>query len=65
MLIAGSLATFIDLLQHYLVARSMLAAAGSRTERVAIRDDLDDTLPDLDDADTDTSFWTAALRTTD
>ncbi|WP_159058947.1 SUKH-4 family immunity protein [Streptomyces caeruleatus] len=63
-LIAGSLVTFIDLLQHYLVARCMLAAAGSRTERVAIRDDLQDTLPDLDD-DADTTFWTAALRTTD
>ena len=64
-LIAGSLAAFIDKLQHYLVARCMLAAAGSRTERVAIRDDLEDTLPDLDDADTDATFWTAALRTTD
>ncbi|WP_449339451.1 SUKH-4 family immunity protein [Streptomyces chartreusis] len=64
-LIAGSLAAFIDLLQHYLVARCMLASAGSRTERVAIRDDLEDTLPDLDDSDTDTSYWTAALRTTD
>ncbi|MGF0169768.1 SUKH-4 family immunity protein [Streptomyces sp. Marseille-Q5077] len=64
-LIAGSLPVFIDLLQHYLVTRCMLGAAGSRTERVAIRDDLEDTLPDLDDADTDASFWTAALRTTD
>jgi hypothetical protein len=64
-LIAGSLAAFIDLLQHYLVARCMLAAAGSRTERVAIRDDLEDTLPDLDDAETEAAFWTAALRTTD
>ncbi|MDF3140168.1 MULTISPECIES: SUKH-4 family immunity protein [unclassified Streptomyces] len=64
-LIAGGLAAFIDLLQHYLAARCMLAAAGSRTERVAIRDDLEDTLPDLDDADTDATFWTAALRTTD
>lgn len=64
-LIAGSLAAFIDLLQHYLVARCMLAAAGSRIERVAIRDDLEDTLPDLDDADTNTSYWTAALRATD
>lgn len=64
-LIAGSLAAFIDLLQHYLVARCMLAAAGSRTERVAIRRDLEETLPDLDDADTDVTFWTAALRTTD
>lgn len=64
-LIAGSLAAFSDLLQHYLVARCMLAAAGSRTERVAIRDDLEDTLPDLDDADIDANFWTAALRTTD
>lgn len=26
---------------------------------------LEATLPDLDDADTDTTFWTAALRTTD
>lgn len=43
----------------------MLAAAGSRTERVAIRDDMEDTLPDLDDADADAAFWTAALRTTD
>ncbi|MFE5817385.1 SUKH-4 family immunity protein [Streptomyces sp. NPDC056479] len=64
-LIAGSLAAFIDRLQYYLVARCMLAAAGSRTERVAIRGDLEDTLPDLDDADTDATFWTAALRTTD
>ncbi|MER5937495.1 SUKH-4 family immunity protein [Streptomyces sp. NPDC001928] len=64
-LIAGSLAAFIDLLQHYLVARCMLAAAGNRTERVAIRDDLEDTLPGLDDADTATTFWTAALRTAD
>jgi hypothetical protein len=64
-LIAGSMAAFIDLLQHYLVARCMLAAAGSRTERVAIKDDLEDTLPDLNDADTDVTFWTAALRTTD
>lgn len=64
-LIAGSLAAFIDLLQHYLVARCMLAAAGSRIERVAIRDDLEDTLSDLNDADTNTSYWTAALRTTD
>ncbi|MDC0772180.1 SUKH-4 family immunity protein [Streptomyces sp. HD] len=73
-LIASSLAAFIDLLQHYLVARCMLASAGSRIERVAIRDDLQDTLPDLDhgaetgtgaDAGADTAFWTAALRTTD
>jgi hypothetical protein len=64
-LIAGSLAAFIDLLQHYLLARCMLAAAGSRTERVAIREDLENTLSDLDDADTSTTFWTAALRTTD
>ncbi len=64
-LIAGSLASFVDLLQHYLVARCMLAAAGSRTERVAIRDELEDTLPDLDDADIDVTFWTAALHTTD
>ncbi|MCL8015919.1 SUKH-4 family immunity protein [Streptomyces sp. AS02] len=63
-MVAGSLAAFIDLLQHYLVARCMLAAAGSRTERVAIRDDLEDTLPDLDEADIDATFWTAALRTT-
>ncbi|MFF7167662.1 SUKH-4 family immunity protein [Streptomyces sp. NPDC008086] len=62
-LIAGSLAAFIDLLQYYLVGRCMLAAAGSRTERVAIRDDLEDTLPDLDDAGADSTFWTAALRT--
>ncbi|MGI5378635.1 hypothetical protein ACQEV2_31170 [Streptomyces sp. CA-251387] len=59
-LIADSLAAFIDLLQHYLVARCMLAAAGSRIERVAIRDDLEDTLADLDDADIDANFWTAA-----
>ncbi|MEV8435507.1 hypothetical protein [Streptomyces chartreusis] len=65
MLIAGSLTAFIDLLQHYLVARCMLAAAGSRFERVAIRDDLEDRLPDLDGADTNTSYWTAALRATD
>ncbi|MFE4575233.1 hypothetical protein [Streptomyces chartreusis] len=65
MLIAGSLATFIDLLQHYLVARCMLAAARSRIERVAIRDDLEDTLPDLNSATASTSYWTAALRTTD
>lgn len=63
--IADSLAAFIDLLQHYLVARCMLAAAGSRIERVAIRDDLEDTLPDLDGTDTNTSYWTAALRATD
>ncbi|MER7379996.1 SUKH-4 family immunity protein [Streptomyces lanatus] len=63
--IAGSLAAFIDLLQHYLVARCMLAAAGSRIERVAIRDDLEDTLADLDDANADSTFWTAALRSTD
>ncbi|MFF5479649.1 SUKH-4 family immunity protein [Streptomyces sp. NPDC012935] len=61
-LIAGSLAAFIDLLQHYLVGRCMLASSGSRTERVAIRDDLEDTLPDLDNADTDAAFWIAALR---
>ncbi|MFJ4754603.1 SUKH-4 family immunity protein [Streptomyces sp. NPDC088763] len=61
---AGSLASFIDRLQHYLVARCMLASAGSRIERTAIRDDLESSLPD-DGTATDTSFWTAALRSTD
>ncbi|MFC7911415.1 hypothetical protein [Streptomyces nigra] len=62
--IAGSLASFIDRLQHYLVARCMLASAGSRIERTAIRDDLESSLPD-DGTATDMSFWTAVLRSTD
>ncbi|MFE2643671.1 SUKH-4 family immunity protein [Streptomyces nigra] len=62
--IAGSLTSFIDRLQHYLVARCMLASAGSRIERTAIRDDLESSLPD-DGTATDMSFWTAALRSTD
>ncbi|WP_164492378.1 SUKH-4 family immunity protein [Streptomyces nigra] len=62
--VAGSLVSFIDRLQHYLVARCMLASAGSRIERTAIRDDLESSLPD-DGPATDMSFWTAALRSTD
>ncbi|MET9513046.1 SUKH-4 family immunity protein [Streptomyces flavidovirens] len=64
-LIASSLAAFIDLLQYYVMGRCMLAASGSRLERVAVRDDLADTLPDLDPAGTTAGIWTAAFQATD
>ncbi|MFF4883154.1 SUKH-4 family immunity protein [Streptomyces nigra] len=58
--IAGSLTTFIDRLQHYLVVRCMLASASSRIERTAMRDHLE---PTLSDADTmGTAFWMTPLR---
>ncbi|KUL74211.1 hypothetical protein ADL33_18155 [Streptomyces sp. NRRL WC-3604] len=60
--IASSLTTFIDRLQHYLVARCMLASASSRIERTAIRDDLESTLSDADTMGT--AFWMAPLRST-
>ncbi|MEV8091057.1 SUKH-4 family immunity protein [Streptomyces nigra] len=58
--IAGSLTTFIDRLQHYLVTRCMLASASSRIERTAIRDDLESTLTEADTMGT--VFWMAPLR---
>ena len=58
--IAGSLTTFIDRLQHYLVARCMLASASSRIERTAIRDDLESALSDADTMGT--AFWMTPLR---
>ncbi|MFD7695997.1 hypothetical protein [Streptomyces sp. NPDC059805] len=61
-MIASSLTTFIDRLQHYLVARCMLASASSRIERTAIRDALESTLSDADTMGT--AFWMAPLRST-
>ncbi|MGW7197282.1 SUKH-4 family immunity protein [Streptomyces chryseus] len=64
-LIASGLSAFIDLLQYYVMGRCMLAAAGSRVERVAVRDELADTLPDLDEAGTAAGVWTAAFQASD
>ncbi|MEV8312062.1 SUKH-4 family immunity protein [Streptomyces flavidovirens] len=65
LLIASSLAAFIDLLQYYVMGRCMLAASGSRLERLAVRDDLANTLPDLDAAGTAAGIWTATFQATD
>ncbi|MFE6625050.1 SUKH-4 family immunity protein [Streptomyces sp. NPDC057740] len=64
-LVAGSLASFIELLQHYLVTRCMLASAGSRIEREAIRDDLEISLSSIDEAGTASGVWTADFSETD
>lgn len=64
-LIASSLATFIDRLQYYVMGRCMLAASGSRLERAAVRDYLADTLPDLDQAGTAAGVWTIAFQAND
>ncbi|WP_217208494.1 SUKH-4 family immunity protein [Streptomyces sp. AC550_RSS872] len=64
-LVADSLASFIELLQHYVVARCMLASAGSRVEREAIRDDLEISLSSIDEAGTAAGLWMAGLSETD
>ncbi|WP_028814825.1 SUKH-4 family immunity protein [Streptomyces flavidovirens] len=64
-LVASSLTAFIDLLQFYVMGRCMLAASGSRIERVAVRDHLAGTLPDLDETGTAAGVWTAAFQATD
>ncbi|MEW2402671.1 SUKH-4 family immunity protein [Streptomyces sp. NPDC046862] len=65
LLIAGSLAKFIDLLQHYVMIRCMLATAGSRLERVAIRDALTASLSRIDEAGAAAGAWRAGLTETD
>lgn len=65
LLIASSLAKFIDLLQHYVMTRCMLACAGSRLERVAIRDSLAASLSRIDEAGAAAGAWRAGLTETD
>ena len=64
-LIASSLASFIDLLQHYAVSRCMLASAGSRHEREAIRNDLELSLSSIDEPGTASGTWMADFQETD
>ncbi|KUN90469.1 SUKH-4 family immunity protein [Streptomyces caeruleatus] len=65
LLIASSLGAFIDLLQHYVMVRCMLAAAGSELERTAIREDLADSLRGIDEAGATSGPWMADLSETD
>ncbi|MFJ9468563.1 SUKH-4 family immunity protein [Streptomyces caniferus] len=61
-LIAGSLRTFIDLLQTYLSGRCMLAMAGGRIELEAIREDMEITLSSIDEPGTDSGVWSVDLE---
>ncbi|MFG2532464.1 SUKH-4 family immunity protein [Streptomyces sp. NPDC048516] len=61
-LIAGSLRTFIDLLQTYLAGRCMLAMAVSRVEIEAIREDVEITLSSIDEPGTDAGVWSVDLE---